>query len=456
LSGRVGDATQINALYIQGWNPGLSPVFRYGTHRSRGHLRIKSPGWSVEAGEIRPPNSLTGVVTPSDGVYFQKTRGLLIGSLAAARPKYFGGGWGGYLLQGRAGLGFKAGSISLLASDVSRPTQSSRITANTFPEDDSEMIVEDLERIGALLSRENRIRSGGLETRLSFGAHSITARGGWLDLINSTDERTSGPVASGSYVFRGQHGSVSGQFRKGPGSLQGIAIPGDQVTLGGRLTVVGPFALIGRTYWQESSLLGRIRPTRAAGASAGIEYSKSQSRFYLHGNYRESDYLVRTLTRSLTAGLRLPMGAVGLDGAVQYGEADDGRQRRRIASYRGSFYAEGEHASLMLSGSYRDYGISKPRMSLDLSGSVDWRGATLEAGTGISRAGVFGDLFNAYTTLEFPLPGDLSILLGADYDRWSFVDSPYLIFLEVDDAAPPWRFTVNVKRQLSLPMPFNK
>jgi hypothetical protein len=146
------------------------------------------------------------------------------------------------------------------------------------------------------------------------------------------------------------------------------------------------------------------------------------------------------------------MGITGFDAALELGEAAAGGRRRRIAIYRGSFYVEGEHGGLMFIGSYRDYGIANPRVSLDLSGSFEWRGAMLEAGTGISRTGIFGDVFNAWTTVEVPLPGGLAVVLGADYDRWSFEESPYLIFL-MDDSTPPWRFTFNVKKQLAIPLP---
>ena len=458
LSGRVGSggSTQVNAVYVYGWNPGLSPVLRYGLHRSRGHLRVRAPAWSFEGGEIRPENPFAGGVTRADGASLQKTNGLLIGSITAGRPKYFAGGWGGHLVQASVGVGFNAGSVSLIASDAARPVQTSRVRANPAPREDSEQIVEDLARVGELLSGEDRLRSGGVETRLKFGGHNIMARAGWLDLVGLEGERASGPVIAGTYTFAGRHGSFNGQVRNGPPSVPGTALMGDLVTLGGKVTVVGPFALIGRAYRREFSLLGRDSPTRSSGAVAGIEYSKGQARFHLHGNYRELRSLHATVTRSISAGLRLPIGVFGIDTAAEYGEADDRLRRRSIASYRGSLYVEVEKASIMLSGSYRDYGVSSPRVSLDLSGSVEWRGATFEGGTGVSRAGIFGDVFNAWTTLDFPLPGNLSILLGADYDRWSFADSPYLIFLMDDDSTPPLRFTVNVRRKLSVPIPVRK
>jgi hypothetical protein len=453
LSGRFGSSTEVNAVYQHGWNPGLSPVMRYGLHRSRGHLRIRSPSWAFEAGEIRPSSTFAGIVAPADGALFHKTRGTVIGSIAAGRPKFYAGGWGGHLVQGSIGLGFEHGSVALHLSDIARPVGPSRVAAGATPDENSELVVEDLQRVGALLSRENRIRSGGIEARVSAGGHAVAGRAGWLDLINPEGRQTNGPVFGGSYSFKSDRATVFSTFRSGPPSLPGTALAGNAVTVGGKLALAGPFAFVARAYRSESRLIGRSSATRASGVMSGVEFSRNDTRLYLHGSYRESHYLFPTITRSVTAGVRVPMGVFGVDVALQRGEAEDRLGRRDIASYRGSFYVEGERASLSLSGSYMDYGLSAPRLFLDLSGSVLWRGVTLEAGTGIARAGIFGDVFNGWMTLEVPVPGDLTVLLGADYDRWSFSESPYLIFLMDENPAPPWRFTFNVRKKLAIRLP---
>ena len=457
LDGRLKGSTQVRAIYIHGWNPGVSPVFRYGMHRSRAQVRVKGPRFSAEAGEIRPDNPLAGVRAVADGASFVKTGGPLMASFAIGKPKHFAGGWGGHLVQGSVGVRFGAGSISLLASDLSRPVGQARITANPPPDEESELIEEDLERVGALLSRENRVRSRGIETSLTLGKHNFVGRAGWLELVNTGDERTTGLAAGGTYSFSTKRGSLTGQFRTSPPSLPGAALLGDLASLSGKLTLVEPLALIGQVYWNESQLFGRSGTTRGLGGTAGIQYLQDQTRFYLQGKYRESEFLSASTARSVVAGLRSPLGSVaGLDAAVEYGEAHDGRRRRPIANYRGSVYLENETASLMLSGNYRDYGLSRPRLSLDASGSLTLRRATIEGGAGISRAGIFGDVASAWGTIEIPVRGDLTIMLGADYDRWSFEDSPYLVFLEADDSTPPWRFTFNVRRKLSVPLPFLK
>jgi hypothetical protein len=305
--------------------------------------------------------------------------------------------------------------------------------------------------VGTLLSRENRAAAAGIETRLRFGSHQIFARGGWVDLVNSTNHRIRGAAATGSYSFTTTRASFNSQFRSMPGTLPGVSLSGDLLTAAGKFKLVPSVAIVGRTYWTESSLTGRSSPTRARGVTTGLEYSIDGRRFHVEGNYRESHFLSTAITRNIAAGVRWPIGpGGGLDGAVEYGAANDGRRRRRIAGYRGSVYLEGEAASLMVGGNYRDYGVSRPRFSLDVSGSVLWRGATIEGGTGVSRAGIFGDVANVWTTLEFPVPGNLTIMLGADYDRWSLEDSPYLIFMTADEVAPPWRFTFNIRRNLSL------
>ncbi len=458
LRGRIKGSTQVDALYIRGWNPGVSPVFRYGNHQSRGHFRVRAPGFTFEAGELRPETPLAGVKAPVDGASFQKTRGQIIGSLAAGVPKYFAGGWGGHLVQGEIRFAFRHGDVGLFASQLARPVLASTIVANPLPpEEDSELVVEDLERVGALLSRENRARAGGIETRLRFRGHHIVARGGWLELVNPSNDRLSGAAATGSYSFATKRASFSSQFRRLPGSLTGVSLSGDLVTAAGKVKVIPSLAIIARSYWTASALAGRSSLTRGKGGALGLEYSRHLTRLYVEGNYRESHFVSTAITRNITAGVRMPLwAAAGVEGAIEIGEVNDGRRRRRIAGYRAAAYLEGERASLMVSGRYRDYAVSSPRLSLDVSGSLSWRGATIEGGSGISRAGIFGDVTNAWTTLEFPVPGDLTILIGADYDRWSFDDSPYFFFTGDDELAGPWRFTFNVRRKLSVPLPFLK
>ena len=457
LSGRVKNSALVNAVLIHGWNPGVSPVARYGMHQWRGHLRVRAPQLSVEAGEIRTETPLAGARVPVDGMSLHKNRGPVIGSVIIGKPKYFGGGWGGHLFQGTIGTVFRNGAVGLFASQLARPIAPSTVVGTVTTEESSEMVVEDLEEVGVLISRENRARAAGLETRLRFGNHHFTARGGWLELINTNNDRIGGAAASGSYSFAGTRASFNSQFRTMPGSLPGVSLAGNLMTAGSKLKLSNSVAFDARTYWSETSLPGRSSTTRGRGGAAGFEYSKEQMRLHVQGNYREAQFLATAITRSVTVGLRIPVtSASGFDAGIEYGAVNAGPRVSRMVMYRGAIHAEGEKASLMVSGSYRDYGTSSPRLSLDVSTGWALRNATFEAGAGVSRAGIFGDVANAWGTVEFPVPGGFTLLLGADYDRWSFERSPYLIFMIDDAPVSPWRFTFNVQRKLSVPLPFLK
>ena len=110
---------------------------------------------------------------------------------------------------------------------------------------------------------------------------------------------------------------------------------------------------------------------------------------------------------------------------------------------------------MRLTSSYRDYGLSRPRLSLDGSGSISWRKATFEGGAGAARAGIFGDLVNVWISAEFPLPGALTMMVGADYNRWNPDASPYLSFMvDEDHETAPWQFTFSVRRPIVVRLPF--
>jgi hypothetical protein len=47
------------------------------------------------------------------------------------------------------------------------------------------------------------------------------------------------------------------------------------------------------------------------------------------------------------------------------------------------------------------------------------------------------------------------LMVGVDYDRWAYENSPYLTFTPTgSDFAAPWRFTINVSKTVALPIPF--
>jgi hypothetical protein len=104
----------------------------------------------------------------------------------------------------------------------------------------------------------------------------------------------------------------------------------------------------------------------------------------------------------------------------------------------------------MLGASYQDYGSLPPRSRIDLSVSTTWRGLVSEFGIGAGRSQLFGDDVGAWINLDVPLPASMVLNVGLDYERWLYATSRYVTFApDARDLAPPWRFTVSLRKHLA-------
>jgi hypothetical protein len=459
LKGVGSGGTQLTGSYIRGWNPGLiRGGYQYGLHRSRLGIGFKAPSWTFTGGQLKLHDRSFQPLVTADGVLLERTQGRVIGSILAARPKYFGGDWGGRAFIGSVGLTLGPGRVSLVATDLARPGLQSLLLRRVAPAgDDSEMTEGDRDDLGALFSRENRVRSVGLDSQWQMGrGHTLRARGAWLDLVNAYGERLTGAASEATYTFNTHRGSLAGQFRQLPGSLAGVQMPADQRSVSGRFRLTPRFAVLGHMYSTGSLLFGHSVRSTAFGGSAGIQYASRGTRIDLRGNYRDADGHTHQIGRTITAAVRVPVGGLLFaDGRLDLGETHSGGRSRQMRAYRAALHVDREPASLSLSTSYQDDGLRRARVRLDLSAAIEWRASTFEGGVGRGRGQLFGDTFSAWCSAEVPLPGGMRLMLGLDYDRWDFVSSPFLTFIpDPDDLAPPLRFSVNLKTNVSLPIPY--
>jgi hypothetical protein len=458
LKGRAQSDTQVRASLVRGWNPGVTAVYRYGMHAIRGEVEARNPRWTFAAGELMVESDLAGVRTVADGASYQRTSGRILGSAMLAKPKYYAGGWAGHLAQGSIGVSFPSGSVMLVGADLARPTARSSVVVS-IPDSsaESEIVHEDLQQLGRLFSREDHLRTGGIEGRLRKGKHSVTALAGTIELVAPSGQRSRGPVGDLRYSFTSRRGAITSRVRRGPPSLPGTQISGDSTTASGRLNVIGPVTVTARGFANESVMFGRQQPTRARGLSGGIEYAKKGAHLQLDANYRESRLVTTRVSRSLTARARWPVGPVLVDANGEYGSADDRGRADRIAAGRMAILYEAEPATFAVSGSYQDYGVLPARFSADVGGSVEWGRAMLEGGAGVSKGQLFGDEIHAWASAELRLPKEFTMLLGLDYDRWMFERSPFLTFVPGPaDLAEPWRLTFNLQKAFWLDLPFQR
>lgn len=449
---RLNSDTLLTAFYLRGANPGIIRAFRYGLHRSRFHAGIQHGGWTLGAGEIRSERRLFGVPVVGDGASVARHDGLIVGAFTVARPKHFSGGGGGHWREGSFGL--RRGGLTLrsFASDVALASpRLSPIGSLQLPEDDSELTLEDLAQLGSLLPRENRVRNAGLDFEIRHGRHIVVARAAFVEQTNDAGTRYRGTAVEGSYSFVHPRASLAASIRRLPRVLPGIELPGSASTLSAKVRMTKTLRTIARAYGAESLAFGRARSTRTLGGAGGIEYGRGASRLEVLANYRDARTVTMRRSRTISSAFRLPVGRVTADGRIEIGQADANQRTHRIALYRTGIHFDMEPTSLMIGASYQDYGTQPPRARLDMSVSTTWRGIVSEFGVGAGKSALFGDDFTAWTNVDVPMPGALTLNVGIDYERWLYATSRYVTFVpDARDLASPWRLTVTLSKRLAI------
>jgi hypothetical protein len=449
---RIDADTLITASYVRGANPGFVRAFRYGLHRSRFHAGIQRGPWTIAAGELRSSHRLFGRPIVADGLALARDRGAILGSIAVARPKYFTGEHGGHLFESSLGLRKSGVTVLGVASDMARTSvQVSSIGSIHLPDDDSELTLEDLARLGQLLVRTNRLRTAGIDTTVRAGPHMFATRTALLEQTNETGMSRRGFAAEGSYAFATPRTSLTAAIRRLPQSLPGIELPGSTATIASRLRIAQQWKAVLQTYAAESIVFGRTRPTRTIGGAMGVEYAKGTARVEVLGKYREARTTSFQRTRTMSAAFRIPFGRLLADGRVELGQADVNQRQFGIALYRASTYVDFDETFLTAGITYQDAGATPPRSRGDVSVATVWRGVSAEFGVTAGRSPLFGDDFGGWATADVPLPGALTLSIGVDYDRWLYATSRYVTFVpDARDLASPWRFTLTLRKRFSL------
>jgi hypothetical protein len=452
LNEQLSSDTVVTASYVRGANPGIVRAFRYGLHKSQFHAGIEHGPWRLAAGEIRSQRRLSGAPIVGDGITVNRDAGFVVGSLTITRPKHFAGDGGGHLLEGS--LGVKRGGFTVrgFASDVARTSlHFSPISSIQLPQDDSELTLEDLAHLGQLLPRENRVRTGGVDSQVRRGPHTFVGRTALVEQVNDIGTQHSGIAAEGSYSFVSPRASLTASIRRLPKGLPGIELPGNSTTISTKVRVTKTFKTIARASGTESPAFGRAQSTRTLGSAAGIEFGKGAARLDLLLNYRDARTTAFRRSRTMSSTFRVPVGRVTAEGRIELGQAHFNQQTHRIAVYRASMHVDADRTSITAGVSYQDYGTSPPRARVDVSASTAWRGLVAEFGVGAGKSQLFGDEFAAWTNLDVPLPGAITLNVGVDYERWLYATSRYVTFVpDARDLASPWRVTVSLRKHLAL------
>ena len=454
-SGAISANTQFALSFVQGPADIISALAISGLRRPTVRAIVKGSTWSLAGGDFTSAqHALAGPVVRADGVHLQVNR-RGFADLSVGRPKYFGGGDGGHVVQGRAGFRTAVGTLALVASEITRPPQhSTTIGEVRVREPQSGDEAAELDDLRRLLSRESHVRGVGVETDLRLAGHSLLLRAGSLQLESHSGVRSRGAAAEARYAFTLGRGTLSAYARHAPPSVLGTYVPGDALSLASRVPLGGDLVAIAHGYSNTSWLIGQPGAVRSHGASAGVQHGKPTRGLSVQANYRElRSATLPQFTRSLTFRAARPFGPVELDVRAEVGENQRGEVIRPLRVYQARFSLGGEESSVWFMGSLVDHGFYAARTRADVGGDFALGKVRVEAGAGYGQGQLLGDLFAAWSSIEVPLPGALALLTGMDYVTWNYGASPYLTFAFDDEQVSPWRFNIGLRRAFGRPVP---
>jgi hypothetical protein len=444
LSSTLGK-TNVSFDYDRGLKQNLSN-FRYDQEPTRLSGSVLHPGWNLSFGNgvSSAGQALTGPYVRGRGASLRRTDGRFIGELVVAQPSVLLGTAAGHLVRGSLGVKTKWATLGLVASDFSRPAggYSTVVVQQTVLSADALEQLEIQRRLSAA-SASNRVQGFGLDVELRpSSTQRIALRAGSMRLSSATGARLDAPVAEAAYSLSTTQATFNARWRKMPPTLQGIYIAGDESSADGSLRVVGDVRLTGRVYQNESETLGSTFRAAGNGTSAGLRFVRGARRLELQGNYRESEFSVKTVRRTASLLFGTPLGPLSLSGNAEVGEQESGGRVSPTQFYRGDLRWMGKAGTASFGLSQLSAGTAAAQQRADLMASLKVGGFELAGGAWATRGYAAGGRPGMWTSLDIPITYDVALSVGVDH-------SPL-----VWTAEPTWRTTVSVRKRFVLPLPF--
>jgi hypothetical protein len=228
-----------------------------------------------------------------------------------------------------------------------------------------------------------------------------------------------------------------------PESLQGIHLPGNDVSVDGSLKVIGEWRLAGRAYRSSNHTLGNSFHSESEGASLGVRYFSQRWRLDVRGSHREWSYGDQpNVARTLNVSAGAPVGPLNFSAFAAVGEQRQDTTRRPTASYRGDLRWNGRLGTASWAASYFERPNMPPRLRTDLLGSLklgDWE---LAGGAWATRGWMAGGEPGVWTQIGIPVTYDLLLSVGIEHapPTWG--------------QPPQWLGTVGVRKKVAVPVPF--
>jgi hypothetical protein len=446
MSGRVRGRTTLSVNYRQGPREQNLTNYRVAQEETRWSGMLRAPGWQLQVGNqlVSSGTVLSGPSVRGQGAVFRRTQGLLIGDLMVAQPTTFNGDAAGHVVRGGFGLNGSLGRLLLSFSDFGRPV-GGYSTAPRYPEDIPPDSLEKLERERLALAKapSNRVQGAGVDAELRLARiHRLTVRAGMLRLHNAAGDSIRDLSAEAHYSLNHRVANFNARWRQMPTSLQGVHLPGDEMSVDGSVKVIGEFRLAGRAYSTLTRTLGREFLSENEGASLGVRYFRSGWRFDLRGSHREWSFgQAPTTAQTVTLSFGMPVGPFSFNGFADVGRQDNGTVRQPTGSFRGDLRWSGQAGSLSWSASRFESLNAPPRLRTDVLGSLKRNEWELAGGAWATKGWLAGGDPGFWTQIGVPVLFDLLLNVGVEHapPAWG--------------QRPEWLGTLGVRKKLSWAVP---
>lgn len=445
VSTRFGRESTFSFFYDRALRENLSN-FRFQEQRTRLSGNVRHAGWDVTFGNYvsSPGQTLAGPYVLGRGLSIGRPAGRLVAELIATEPNTIGGEAGGHLLRGRAGVRTPRLSLAFTASDFGRPvggyTTLASVQQTLLDVDTEERL--DIERRLTANAASNRVTGLGLDAEFHPRASQrFAVRTGGLWLSNAAGTRAGGLAAEAAYAYSSKPASVNVRWRQTPPTVQGISILGDELAADGSVHVGGDLRLVGYAYQNASDTVGSDLSSSGQGGSFGVRFARGARRFELRGNYREAQFSIRNLRRTISVGLGAPLGPLTFSVTADVGQQESAWQSGRIAFYRADLRWIRDGSTVTFGASHSE-GSSARRERVDLMVSWKVRALELAGGAWGTRGYTSGGRPGAWTSVGFPIGGDRFVTVGVDYSSLTWT------------AAPSLRGMLAVRQAFTLPVPF--
>lgn len=224
-----------------------------------------------------------------------------------------------------------------------------------------------------------------------------------------------------------------------PPAVQGVYLPGNELSLDGNLQLVGPLRLTGRAYRFENETLGESGAFGVEGGSLGLRVAKGNWRLDVRSYHRTADYSTRAVRRSGQFALGVSSGPWSLSTTSEVGRETTSNESHPSGSHRGELRlgTEAGYASVTVR-SYESGGVVAP-VRADFLGAGTVKGIEVAGGAWTTKGWTAGGEPGAWIQVGVPGSNELIAMVGVEH--W-------------ENRTSPWRLSFGLQRSLIVPIPF--